>query len=364
MAIRSITALPIALPFEVPGPRPLFAGKPRESVPTLLVRVETSDGIVGWGEAFSHAAWQPTATALTEVVAPLALGRDERRIEALALEFQKTLHLFGRSGPITYALSGLEIALWDIAGKAMGQPIHALLGGARRTTLPGYASLPRYTDPAAVARVAAAAVARGYRAVKLHEVGVEQVSESRKAVGPDVALMMDTNCPWTAEEAIEMAARVRPFDLFWLEEPVWPPEDHAGLARVRRGGGIRTAAGENAASPAECAALMAAGAVDFIQPSVTKIGGIAAWAQVARQAAAHGVATVPHSPYFGPGFVATLHLCATLESEAMVERMDFELPANPMGAAIVAQDGRFAVPQGPGLGVDPDPGIVARYRVA
>jgi L-alanine-DL-glutamate epimerase-like enolase superfamily enzyme len=364
MTIRSITALPIALPFEVPGPRPLFAGRPRESVATLLVRVETNDGVIGWGEAFSHAAWQPTATALTEVVAPLALGRDECAIEALTLDIQKTLHLFGRSGPFIYALSGLEIALWDIAGKVAGRPVHALLGGARRGVLPAYASLPRYTDPAAVARVTAAAVAKGYRAVKLHEIGVEQVRAARAAAGPDIALMMDTNCPWTVAQALEMAAQVEPFGLHWLEEPVWPPEDHAGLARVRRGGGIAIAAGENAASPAECAAMIAADAVDFIQPSVTKIGGVAAWAEVARNAAAQGVTTVPHSPYFGPGFLATLHLCATLEAEALVERMDFDLPANPFGEAILPREGRLAVPQGPGLGADPDPEIIARYRVA
>jgi L-alanine-DL-glutamate epimerase-like enolase superfamily enzyme len=364
MAIRSIAALPIILPFEVLGPRPLFAGKPRETVPTLLVRVETEEGIVGWGEAFSHAAWAPTATALTEVVAPLALGRDETAIEALALEIQKTLHLFGRSGPITYALSGLEIALWDIAGKAAGKPLHALLGGARHDRLPAYASLPRYSDPRAVARVSAAAAARGYRAVKLHETGVEQTSAARAAVGRDIALMLDTNCPWSVPQALEMAARLRPFDLHWIEEPVWPPEDHAGLARVRHGGGIRTAAGENAASPAECAAMIAAGAVDFIQPSVTKIGGVAAWAEVARHARAQGVAVVPHSPYFGPGFLATLHLCATLPEQVWVERMDFDLPVDPFGAASVPREGWLAVPQGPGLGLDPDPGIIARHRAA
>ncbi|MBW8270413.1 mandelate racemase/muconate lactonizing enzyme family protein [Caldovatus aquaticus] len=364
MSIRSIAALPIILPFEVPGPRPLFAGRPRETVPTLLVRVETSDGIVGWGEAFSHAAWAPTATALTEVVAPLALGRDETAIAALALEIQKTLHLFGRSGPVTYALSGLEIALWDIAGKAAGRPLHALLGGARRERLPAYASLPRYADPAAVARVGAAAVARGYRAVKLHETGIEQVRAARAAIGGEVALMLDANCAWSVAEALERAARLRPFGLHWLEEPVWPPEDHAGLARVRREGGVRTAAGENAASPTECAAMMAAGAVDVIQPSVTKIGGVAAWLEVARAARAQGVAVVPHSPYFGPGFLATLHLCATLAEEVRVERMDFDLPANPFGATIVPREGWLSVPQGPGLGADPDPEIIARYRAA
>ena len=364
MTIKSVTALPLALPLRPGSSRPAFAGRLLDVARMTLVRVETTDGAVGWGETFSHVAWQPAHVALRDVVAPLAEGRDESDIGALSLELQRTLHLFGRGGAMLYALSGLEIALWDIAGKRAGRSVAELLGGARRTALPAYASLPRYGDPAAVARNAEAAAVRGYGSVKLHEIGAEQVAAARGAVGPSVALMMDTNCPWTVEQALAMAERVRPQGLLWLEEPVWPPEDHGGLARVRDRGGIPVAAGENAGSPEECIAMMDAGAVDYIQPSVTKIGGIGAWTRVAHEAAARGVAVMPHSPYFGAGLLATLHMAAALPDEGLVEHMYYDLDASPFAAAIRPQHGSFALPNGPGLGCEPDQAVLRRYAVA
>jgi L-alanine-DL-glutamate epimerase-like enolase superfamily enzyme len=361
MTIKSVTALPLALPLLPGSSRPTFAGKSLDVARMIVVRVETTDGVVGWGETFSHLAWQPAHAALRDVVAPLAEGRDESDIAALSLELQRILHLFGRSGAMLYALSGLEIALWDIAGKRAGKSIVELLGGARRRTLPAYASLPRYGDPATVARNAAAAAARGYASVKLHEIGAEQVAAARAAVGPDVALMMDTNCPWTVDQALAMAERVRPQNLLWLEEPVWPPEDHGGLARVRGAAGIAVAAGENAASPEECIAMMDAGAVDYIQPSVTKIGGIGAWMRVAREAAKRGVAVMPHCPYFGAGFIATLHMVAALPEASLVEHMYYDLAASPFAGAIQPQRGSFTLPDGPGLGCEPDPEVLQRY---
>lgn len=154
----------------------------------------------------------------------------------------------GRTGPAVFALSGLDIALWDIAGKRAGKPLYELLGGACQLQLPAYASLVRYGDTALVIENAKRAQARGYGAIKLHEIGVEQVWAARAAVGAGVKIMMDTNCPWSVDEALAIADRVRPYDLHWLEEPVWPPEDLAGLAEVRRRSGNAISAGENAMS--------------------------------------------------------------------------------------------------------------------
>lgn len=362
MTIRSVTAIALNLPFEIGGPKPLFAGKPR-TMDILLVRVETDRGIVGWGEAFGYAVWPATRVALETLVAPLAVGRDESDIAGLLADLQKKLHLVGRTGPVIYALSGLDIALWDIAGKAQGKSIAELLGGAKSTSLPVYASLMRYNDPAIVARNAAAAAARGYTVIKVHETGVEEVRAAREAVGPNVKLIMDANCHWTVDEALAAAKQLREFDLLWFEEPVFPPEDHAGLARVRRDGGLRIAAGENALSATDFRAMFAAGAVDYAQPSVTKIGGITEFVRVAQAAREHDVALIPHSPYFGPGLLATLHLAAALAPETMIEYSYCELGANPLGDAITVKNGRIAVPAGPGLGRDPDPDVVARYRV-
>jgi L-alanine-DL-glutamate epimerase-like enolase superfamily enzyme len=362
VAIKSVTPVALNLPFEVGGPKPLFAGKPR-SMEILLVRVETDSGIVGWGEAFGFAVWPATRAALETLIAPLATGRDERDIPALLADLQRKLHLLGRTGPVMYAMSGLDIALWDIAGKAAGKPLVELLGGARRTDFAAYASLVRYGDPVLVARNAKAAVERGYRAIKLHEIGVEQVKAARAAIGPAVKLMMDANCPWTAAEAIEVAAQVREYDLFWFEEPVWPPEDYPALVRVRRECGIAVSAGENAVSYADFQAMFDACAVDYAQPSVTKIGGVSEMMRIAGLARERGVALVPHSPYFGPGLLATLHMAAAFEHESMIEYSFADLGANPLGDAIAVKNGRIALPGGAGLGRDPDPDLVARYRV-
>ena len=362
MAIKSITPVALNLPFEVGGPKPLFAGRPR-NMEMLLVRVETDGGIVGWGEAFGYAVWPATRAALEALIAPLALGRDERDITALMTDLQRILHLLGRTGAVMYALSGLDIALWDIAGKAAGKPLAELLGGARRSDFTAYASLVRYTDLVLVARNARAAVERGYRAIKLHETGVEQVRAARAAIGPDVKLMMDTNCPWTADEALAIAARVREYDLYWFEEPVWPPEDYLALARVRRECGIAVSAGENAVSLTDFRAMFDAGAVDYAQPSVTKIGGVTEMMRIAALAKERGVTLVPHSPYFGPGLLATLHMAAAFEHETMIEYSYCDLGANPLGDAIAVTNGRIALPRGSGLGRDPDPAVLERYRV-
>ena len=171
-----------------------------------------------------------------------------------------------------YALSGVDIALWDIAGKVAGKPLYQLFGGEARP-MPAYASLLRCSGPDAVARSCEESLAQGYRLIKLHEITVEAVKAARDAVGPGVPLMVDTNCPWSVDEAIAMAQALRPFDMYWLEEPVWPPEDHAGLAKVRAAGAV-IAAGENAAGLIEFRRAFELGALDVAQPSVTKIGGI------------------------------------------------------------------------------------------
>lgn len=363
MTIRSITPIALDLPFEVGGPKSQFAGRPRQMA-MLLVRVETDDGVVGWGDAFGYAVWPATRVALEQLVVPMALGRNEDDIAGLMDDLQRKLHIVGRTGPVVYALSGLDIALWDIAGKKQGKPLSALLGGARRAKVPAYASLVRYDDTELVRRNALLAKSRGFKAIKLHEVKVDHVKTTREAVGPDIDIMMDTNCPWTVDQAIDIAKAVRPYNLLWLEEPVYPPEDFTGLARVRRAGNVAISAGENAMSPRDFQAMFDAGAVDYAQPSVTKIGGISEFMRIAKLAHERGVTLVPHSPYFGPGLLASMHMVSTFERETMIEYSFVELGASPLGDAIQLDNAYATVPTGPGLGRDPDPEVIARYRVA
>src|SRR5207249_2376190 len=194
----------------------------------LLVRVDTDQGVSGWGESLGHRIFPATRAAIDTVLGPMCLGRDPTQIAAIHDDVQRMLHGIGRNGPAIYALSGIDIALWDIAGKAAGLPLYRLLGGARRADLPAYASLLRYGEAKAVGHYARQAMERGYRSLKLHEITVPEVKAARDVVGPDVPIMVDTNCPWTVAQAVEMAHRLAPFDLHWLEEPVWPPENVAG----------------------------------------------------------------------------------------------------------------------------------------
>ena len=364
MKITKVETIVLNLPMVIEGSVvPQQGGRPRTSMDMLLVRIETDGGVTGWGEGFGHRIFPATRAAIDSLIGPMCLGRDPTAISALADDLQRNLAGVGRNGPAMYALSAVDIALWDIAGKLAGQPLYRVLGGAPRTQLPAYASLLRYGDPAAVTRYTERALRRGYRHIKLHEITLPPIQAARQAAGAEISIMVDCNCPWTVAEAIAMARRLEPLDLKWLEEPVWPPEDHAGLARVQEQGGIPTAAGENAMLP-EFRGLLAAGAIAYAQPSVTKVGGVTQMRKVMALAEAAGIAVVPHSAYFGPGLLASIHCIAAMARASLVERYDADFAVNPLHDAILPdKDGCLAVPQEPGLGVDPDPAVIAKLRV-
>ena len=360
MRITAVESSVVSLPFTMGGPFTRFAGQVWDRMEILLVRVETDDGLVGWGEAFGHAAIGATKAALDGVVAPLVLGRDAGDINALTRAVLHGTHLLGRNGPFVYAFSGIEIALWDLLGKRAGQPLWRLLGGSASGRLDAYASLLSYGgDLDLVARNAAAARGQGYRSIKLHEVTRDAVLAAQRAA-PDAEIMLDVNCAWAPPVARRMAASLAGDGLLWLEEPVWPPEDASGLASLRRFG-IPLSAGENAAGLFGFRALIEAGAIDVAQPSVTKLGGIGETMRVVALAQAHGIEVMPHSPYFGPGFLATLHIAAALVERPLVEVLWLDMEANPFDPWVRTENGTLAVPGGPGLGCDPDPSVLARY---
>jgi L-alanine-DL-glutamate epimerase-like enolase superfamily enzyme len=363
MKITAIETFVLRMPLVYSGAPPLIGGQTRTAIEMLLVRVATDEGIVGWGEGFGHRVWPATRTAIDKMVAPLCLGRDPLAIHALMNDLMRALHGAGRAGPVVYALSAIDIALWDIAGKVAGLPLYRLLGGSARRELPAYASLLRYGKAAALEPRIGEALARGYRLIKIHEIETGIIHAARHAAGAGIPLMVDCNCPWTVEEALMMCRALRDVDLTWIEEPVWPPEDHAGLARVRAEGGIAVAAGENVASVAEFHRLFEHGALTVAQPSVTKVGGVTELRKVFDVAEPFGVRVVPHSAYFGPGLLASIHVCAAQAREVWIERFYCDFEFTPFGAAIDPRAGRIAVPQGPGLGVDPDPDALKRLAI-
>jgi len=362
MKITAIHAHYVRIPYDMGAPTTEFAGLRFPSQDHLLVQVDTDAGITGWGEGFGHNIIPATKSALETYVAPWFIGKDPTDINALHRDAAQAFHIFGRNGPVVYAHSGIDIALWDIAGKRAGLPLSDLLGGARRKEVQAYSSLMRYGSPDVVKKICAGRAAAGFKHIKLHEHTVEAVMAAREGAGPDVEIMNDVNCPWTVAQALEMEKAYRPARLYWLEEPVFPPEDHKGLARVRREGQTRIAAGENAAGLHDFVDSFEKGAIDIAQPSVTKIGGITEMRKIIAAAEAHSVQCIPHCAYFGPGNLASIHIVASMSTETLLENIYANLEASPYGDAMLAKNGKVKVPQGPGLGVDPDMAIVEKYR--
>jgi L-alanine-DL-glutamate epimerase-like enolase superfamily enzyme len=365
MKITKLETIVVKMPMLIEGDvLPKASGAARTSMDTLLVRIDTDEGVSGWGEGFGHRIFTATRAALDSFIGPMCIGRDPTEISVLVDQIQRNLGGVGRNGPAMYALSAIDIALWDIAGKLAGLPLYRLLGGSPRRDLPAYASLLRYGEPRAVTQYTERALKRGYRHIKLHEISEAPIKAARDVAGADIPIMVDCNCPWTVDEAVAMARKLAPLNLKWLEEPVWPPEDHRGLARVQREGGIPTAAGENAMLP-EFKSMFEHAAITYAQPSVTKVGGVTQMRKVMALADAFGVNVVPHSAYFGPGLLASIHCIAAMPKETLVERYDADFAENPLHEAInPGSNGRIAVPQGPGLGVEPDPAMIAKLRVA
>ncbi len=362
MKIESVDSFLLSLPYNTSGGFHYIAGRPSSALAMLLVRVRTEDGLTGWGEAFGHAGAVATKSMLDSLVAPLFVGENADDVAAVMERVRRKVHLFGLSGPTTYALSGIDIALWDLLGKREGKSLSEMLG-RRRRDLPVYASFLRCSSDEALEKTCRAAVDEGYRTVKLHEITLDRIRLARRVLGPDVALAVDTNCPWSEGDAQDILAAVRDHNLLWIEEPIWPPDDYEALSRLR-GAGTPISAGENTASFEDFSRLLAARAVDVLQPSVCKVGGITEMLRILALAERHGVQAVPHCGYMGPGFLANLHIVASLAGDVPVERLYIELEETPFLHTPAAAEGRIAVPEGPGLGCDPDMNVVAKWQVA
>src|SRR5436190_11905390 len=190
MKITQVKTIVINMPMQLDGPVPMQGGQARTSIDMLLVRIDTDAGVTGWGEGFGHRIWPATRAAIDTFIGPMCVGRDATAINALIDDLQRNLHGVGRTGPAMYALSAIDIALWDIAGKVAGLPLYRLLGGGERTDVPAYASLLRYGEPAALTQYVDQALERGYQHVKVHEIEAINVKAARDALGPDMPLMV------------------------------------------------------------------------------------------------------------------------------------------------------------------------------
>jgi D-galactarolactone cycloisomerase len=361
MKIIGVQAIALAIPMKPMEPPSTWRAGTRKQI---VVRVLTDEGLTGTGEAFAYGAPLAVCNVIDESLAPLLAGHDPRNIDALVDLMHRGTMIYGRRGLAMFAISGVEIALWDLLGKALGAPVSTLLGGAMRPRLPAYASLLRYEAPADVARASAHFVSRGFRMLKLHQTDVESARAAREAVGHDIELMLDTNCPWSPADAIRMARALAPYRLFWLEEPVWPPEDYAGLAQVAAATETPIALGENECTLYGFREIVERRAADILQPSITKVGGISEFRKIVALAQAGNIPIAPHSFYFGPGLAATLHVAASFGGTMPVEFPTGEMETSFLTQPIEARDGWIDVPHGPGLGVEINEEAIRRHPYA
>ncbi len=359
--IAAIETITLRIPLDIWAPPPMSQGKARTHVESLYVRVTTSGGVVGWGESFGTARPMVVA-AFDNWIRGLAVGQSVTDSD-LVPRIERMLLSLSRAGPLAHALAGLDIALWDIRGKLAELPVSTLLGGAKRTRVECYASLLQYSgNPEYIKRNTARALERGYRYVKLHERTAGAVAAAREVTGPDVPLMVDTNCAWTPAEAEAAVAAMAPYKPYWVEEPIYPPEDFEALARLRASTGVAMGIGENATSLRDFLRMVSIGNADFIQPAMVKLG-ITALARVAAEVEQAGAVCVPNAFYIGPAFLAVLHCMAVKEKDSPLERMFADFGATPFARTVPLIDGGIEVPRGPGLGADPEDDLIARFRV-
>src|SRR4051794_24830502 len=207
MLITNVRAHHIRIPYDAGVASFKQGASAISALEIVLVEVSTDAGVTGWGDAFAYVCPRSTATAIDEMIAPQARGMevpDAAGIPAFMERIQRNLHLFGRYGITMFAISGLDIALWDLAARVQGVPLHRLLGAQKRARIPAYASLLRIGTPDLVAGECETALRRGYTAIKLHETTTPAVFAARQAIGAGIPLMVDMNCPLDKAEALHL----------------------------------------------------------------------------------------------------------------------------------------------------------------
>ena len=350
----------------------------------VIIQVHTDQGITGLGEVDSSPEVikaiieAPKSHRLCTGLAQTVVGEDPLATDRLWEKMYRASIWFGRRSAVVHAISGIDIALWDIKGKALGKPVYELLGGAHRREIEAYASVLMPDTPEAVAAEVTARRDQGYSAIKLGwgplgidiDADVARVRAAREAAGPGMEIMIDLGfypgpdlaTGWDSAAVLEFARRVEPYRPFWLEEFL-PPDDLNGFARVAAGTTIRTAGGENLTTCHEFVDLMDRGRVSVIQPDVTRSGGLTECRKIAALAEQRGIPCVPHGWSTGLIKAATMHLVAAIPNALYLEYTLSDSPLNTdlFPEAVAITNGIAHVPDAPGLGVTLDHEVLRRY---
>jgi len=346
---------------------------------SCVVEVVTDTGLVGWGECFGPAR---PAAAMIEAYKPWVIGADPLATDRIWQDLYASFRAQGQKGVPICAISGIDIALWDIKGKHFEAPIHRLMGGPLRSEVKAYATgtyRKRHGDPFAYIKEEIAGYkAAGFFAVKLKigfdvEEDAALVDMARRTIGPDMGLMLDANHGYDVIDAIRLAKKVEHLDIGWFEEPV-PPEDLAGYRAVKAATSIPMAGGETDYTRFGFRDILTSGAMDYLQPDTCAAGGLSECKKIADMANAFGVRMIPHVWGTGIGLAAALQLLAVLPHNPPSNRpwepmLEFDRSEHPARQAIMTrpiehENGIVAIPTGPGLGIEIDRDALASFTAS
>jgi L-alanine-DL-glutamate epimerase-like enolase superfamily enzyme len=349
-----------------PADNPLVVGLPERGDTREFVTLElqTDEGLTGVGLTFFGGALTPALKAAVDAFADLSIGEDPTHVEGVAAKAQAAAGSAGPGGIYTLALSAVDIACWDLRGKAQGKSVCELLGGLR-TRVPTYASgaLLRQHPVKYLAEAGPRLAGMGFRQMKMQcgseatvARSVERVRVMRESIGPDVDLMCDINQLWSVPHAIRVGQRIEEYDLFWLEDPV-AHDDFAGLATVADNLVMPIAAGEYHYGIVPFRHLLEARSIDVVMIDLLRVGGITQWMKVAGMAQAFNRPVVSHLvPEIHVHLVAAIPNGLTVEFMPWTHRLWAEFPS-------VGSDGCLSVPNTPGLGLEFDQQALGRYAV-
>jgi L-rhamnonate dehydratase len=346
----------------------------------LVVRVETDAGITGIGEVDSSplaakgAIEGPYSHTITSGLAHLLIGEDPFETEKLWYKMYDENVYSGRRGIAIHAMSGIDMALWDIKGKALGMPVWKLLGGGFHKQIRCYASSLFGATPEATREKAERFRDLGFTAVKFgwapmgadERTDIALVSEARKGLGSEIDLMIDAGLVWDAKTAIKRASAFRDYNIFWLEEPL-RADDYEGYRRLSEATDVRIAAGEEESSRLSYLDLMDRGKIDVVQVDLARCGGFTEAMKIASLAWDRGLPVANHGFTTYINVAAALHWLNAVPNALICEFVAQEgtgLRDLLTRQTFAMQDGHISIPNEPGLGVELDETALARYRVS
>jgi L-alanine-DL-glutamate epimerase-like enolase superfamily enzyme len=331
---------------------------------SVLIKITATDGTVGWGETYGIVAPDAVTCIIDDVLGPVIQGRDPRDVTVIQEDLYDLMRVRGFfSGYYVDAIAGLDIALWDLLGKLLGQPVVKLLGGQRQARLPAYISgLPASNIEQRVA-LAQQFVAQGFDAIKCHAVVsidgiVQEMHALREALGPSIKLMVDLHWKFSAAQAVQLAKRLESYQLYFLEAPC-QPEDMEGQAHVSHSISMPLALGEELRTVYEYRPRFERRAMSIAQPEMGHTG-VSQFMQIARMAQAFHMQVIPHASIgLGIFHAASLHAAAALPNCPMHEYQHsvFDRNLQYVQTDMKCEAGFFHLPHGAGLGVEPAPSV-------